>query len=54
MIFQTFGPKGAPTIMLILGLFLGGGYEVFAPLGGIPEEVARRITELTELTELTN
>lgn len=49
MRFQTFGPKGAPTIMLITGLFLGD-YEVFAPLGGIPEVVARRITELTELT----
>lgn len=23
MKFQTFGPKGAPTIMLIPGLFLG-------------------------------
>lgn len=54
MKFQTFGPNGAPTIMLITRLFFGGGYEVFAPLAGIPEVVARRITELTELTELTN
>lgn len=35
-------------------IFFWGGYEVFAPLGGIPEVVARRITELTEVTELTN
>ncbi|MBP3440461.1 MAG: alpha/beta hydrolase [Tidjanibacter sp.] len=36
MKIQTFGPKGAPTIMLIPGL--GVSYEIFTPLVDILEE----------------